>query len=157
MKVKRENEKLFSSVSISYFVHSTEDEALIAMAVCSSLGVEPAELQRQILQGYYGNEIDSITSHIIGSHAEEVARRVFLGMDSSSKAALNADLEAHIDEHDSLFVRIDKDSLIRSQGGNPSLAIGEEEAIRIKLKPKHRRPLKEEMITFYRRLLENET
>ncbi len=146
----KNNEVLsFSSVAISFFIHSTEDESRVVAGICEALRLDRSELLEQKLTGYHGNEIISLNAHLTGDRANVVAFHLLSSLESNGRSRLKDDLESHVDEHDSFFIRIDKEGV----GTNGSLLLGEEEAIRIKLKPKHRSISRAQMLEIYRNCL----
>jgi RNA binding exosome subunit len=148
----KNNEALsFSSVAISFFIHSTEDASRVIARVREALRLDKSELMEQRLTGYHGNEILSLNAHLIGDRANEIAFHLLSSIESNSRLRLKDDLESHLDEHDSFFIRLDKEGI----ASNGTLLLGEEEAIRIKLKPKHRSTSRAEMLEIYRKCLVN--
>ncbi len=123
----------FSSVTVTFFIHSTEDETRLMSLVEERLGLEPAEISKVTVAGYFGNEIISVRSHIIGSKAQVAANRIVSQLSSVARSSILSEIERSLDEHDSLYLRLDRQSLQDS-----SLSISDEEPIRIKLKPKSR-------------------
>jgi RNA binding exosome subunit len=152
--LKNEESVSFSSALISFFIHSTEDDAVVREGVQRAIGIEESELQIRSLQGYYGNQIISVEVHLTGKSADQAALRIMATLDPRGKAQLISELGLRVDEHDSLFIRLDKESLVRyAKGDSETILLGEEESVRVKLKPKSRTPLKEEMLRKYRRFL----
>ena len=122
----------FSSVTISYFIHATEDERRLNESVCSSFGLEEGVQSLEQLQSHYGNSLISATIHITGSTAGKMAKNILRQLDDSSKSALLSDLEKHLDEHDALYLRIDRQTI------GEHYYMTDEEPVRIKLKPRAR-------------------
>lgn len=88
-----------------------------------------------------------IKTHLTGERADQVSRMLLSKLQFSSKKRLMADLEKYLDEHDALYLRIDRQSLPEE------LVLGDDEAIRVKLKPKFRRD-RESVIRAYQEMME---
>jgi RNA binding exosome subunit len=129
---ERRSRAEFASVTISFFIHSTEDESRLISQASRSLGISPESFELETLEGHYGNVIHSAKAHIVGYQADTVSKFILGRLDSSCKATIVSDLERSIDEHDSLYLRLDRQLL------GQSLVLGAEEPIRVKLKPKKR-------------------
>ena len=65
-----------SSVTLSYFVHSTEEVDRLNRAVCEVLGILDDEVSRESLEGHYGNKVEFVKAHLTGKRAEEVVERI---------------------------------------------------------------------------------
>ena len=122
----------FSSVTISFLMHATEDEEILLGSVYTSFGISEDDLTREALEGYYGNMITHIKAHLIGSRATEISRMILSGLDEVSKGTLLAELERYLDEHDALYVRLDRQELLER------FHLGDDDPVSIKLKPKFR-------------------
>jgi RNA binding exosome subunit len=123
----------FSSVTISFFIHSTEDEERLLSLVQSKLGLEGEEFSKERITGHFGNEIVSVKGHVIGSRAQIVASQIFGSLSKVARTSIRTELEKSLDEHDALYLRLDRQSL-----QEPSISLSDEEPIRIKLKPMSR-------------------
>ncbi|MGI0092353.1 MAG: RNA-binding domain-containing protein [Nitrososphaerales archaeon] len=137
----------FTSVTISFFIHSTEDSERLQVLVCERLAMGREELHIEIIQGHYGNEIISAKAHLIGRRAYEVSLEIFRRLSSRSREKLLEELDRSIDEHDSLYLRIDRQSL------GSEFGLSDEEPVRVKLKPKHRTGGRESMLANYKDLI----
>jgi len=126
-------QSIFSSCAISFFVHATEDPDRIFDGLTSVLRIDRSELSLEELEGYFGNHILSAKGLLVGKRANEIAVRIFVSMDDNSKKKFKTEIEKSIDEHDSLFLRIDRQGLRDS-----TLVLSDDEPIHIKLKPKNR-------------------
>ncbi|MDG6907599.1 MAG: hypothetical protein JRN20_17645 [Nitrososphaerota archaeon] len=122
----------FSSVTVSFFVHATEDAERLISAVSSRLGLEAGDLQQETVEGYHGNQIISAKAHVIGQRALVLGNRLLQDLSTKSKKRLISELEKSMDEHDALYLRLDRQTI------NNELAFSDEEPIRVKLKPKLR-------------------
>jgi len=123
----------FSSVTISFYIHSTEDEDRLRRLVIERLGLDSSELEAEKIVGHFGNEILSIRAHAIGARATVIAARIIEQLSNTARVSTRAEIEKALDEHDSLYIRLDRQSL-----QDPLLSISDEEPIRIKLKPRSR-------------------
>jgi RNA binding exosome subunit len=86
-------------------------------------------------------------SRIIGQEADNVSRSILAKLQSQSKVVIVTELEKCIDEHDSLYLRLDRQLL------DQSLVLGSEEPIRIKFKLKNGFANREKTRELYRELL----
>jgi RNA binding exosome subunit len=137
----------FSSGTVSFFVHATEDCSRLLARVQNRFSISPEEIESRDLVGHYGNRVTSITVHLAGARANELAYNLFAGLDKQSAATFSMEIDKSVDEHGALFIRVDRQSLAAG-----SLFLGEQEPIRIKLKPKLKAP-RAEMLDAYRNLL----
>ncbi len=139
----------FSSVTISFFIHSTEDGERLTKLVSDRLGLDSSELSEEKITGYFGNNILSVTAHVIGPKARAVAGQILKRLSSAAKEYIRTEIEKSLDEHDSLYLRLDRQSL-----QNPLMSLSDEQPIRIKLKPKSRfggrKAMKEEYEELFR-------
>ena len=123
----------FSSVTVSFFVHSTEDEPRLLKSVQERLGIQEEEISKEKMEGFFGNEIISFRAHIIGKRAQPVSNLIFNSLSKPARSLLLSEIDKSLDEHDSLYLRLDRQSL-----GDPEISLSDEEPIRVKLKPKSR-------------------
>jgi RNA binding exosome subunit len=140
-----------SSLTISLFVHATEDSIRLTEAIKTIFGLDDRDLKIQQLTGYHGNEILSVSAHLVGKAAMNVFKNLLNQIDQGDKVRLTSELEKHMDEHDALFLRIEKDSMV--QRNSSKLRLGEEESVRIKAKPKNRFGGHGPMVEEYRRMI----
>ena len=122
----------FSSVTVSFFMHSTEDRERLLSSVSARLGLAKADLETGEMQGHFGNEIVSVKANITGTRGQDVASDMLMYLSKRAKTQTLADLGKSIDEHDALYLRIDRQEI------DKEIAISDQEPIRIKLKPKIR-------------------
>jgi len=134
------------SVSVSCFVHATEDEEKVKTAVLALLGSDtPPDEER--LEGHYGNTIVRLTWRLLGDDAWTAFQglaRVIDRLGSTERIGL----QDCIDEHGALFLRFNKQSIVR---GSPVLSSSD--PVRVKVKP--RGFMKSDPIEFYGRLVES--
>lgn len=137
----------FSSILITFFVHATEDSNKLKSSVANALGLREDEIAFQSMEGHYGNEIMSAKAHLTGERAQEVGLGIIRGLSQASKATLRSELEQSTDEHDSLFLRIDRQLI------DQALVLSDEEPIRVKMKPRFRSGGRKTMLTNYEELM----
>jgi RNA binding exosome subunit len=137
-----------SSVTLSFFVHATEDEDRLLLEVQKAFGLEPNEILREEIEGYFGNTIVSVKAHLVGKRAQEVGERFGIMLSSAAKKSLVSELERSVDEHDSLFLRIDRQRL-----NEDTIYLSDEEPIRIKIKPGVRSGGRKKMLEKYEELI----
>jgi RNA binding exosome subunit len=138
----------FSSVTISLFIHSTEDPERLLQQIKTRFGLDDVEVSKEFITGHFGNEIISVKAHIIGKRALQVADKIVESLSGSSRLSVVEQIDRSIDEHDALYLRIDRQTL-----DDGLLGLSDEEPIRIKLKPKTRSGGRQAMISEYRELL----
>jgi len=102
-------------------------------AIKDRFALTETEISREVIIGHFGNEIISIRAHVVGPEAQIVANRILTTLSTAARATIRLEMEKSMDEHDSLFLRIDRQSL-----DEPSISLSDEEPIRIKFKPKSR-------------------
>lgn len=118
------------SVEVAYIAHATEDEGRIRSAVSNMLGIE-MEPEVQRMEGHFGNEIIRVVYHITGEEAYKTFRKIFDNMPEKVKKRITDSISMYIDEHFSLYVRLDKQEIIRGR-----IELSESDAVRIKIKPR---------------------
>ncbi len=122
----------FSSVAISFFIHATEDEARLLSNVSSKIGLAGQELKSDVIAGHFGNKITSGKAHGTGMNAQKIASFILANLSPGGKSKLLKELDKSMDEHDALYLRIDRQLI------DEYLSLSDQEPIRIKLKPKSR-------------------
>lgn len=123
----------FTSVTISFLIHSTEDVQSLVGLVSKKLQIPENEFEIRQLEGHYGNSLHYASAHVTGNSADVVSTFIFSSLDEKSKKSLAMNLDSSLDEHDALYLRLDRQLL------NRWLTLGSEEPIRIKFKPNNRR------------------
>jgi RNA binding exosome subunit len=118
------------SVEVTYFVHATEDSARLRRAVADLVGSENMPLEER-LEGHFGNEILRVRLHLTGDEAESGFEKLASRIPIDVIKQVLADLPSHVDEHSALFLRFDKQSLVRG-----SVALGSSDPVRVKVKPR---------------------
>ncbi|MDG6910797.1 MAG: hypothetical protein JRN18_00410 [Nitrososphaerota archaeon] len=119
-----------TSVEVSYLIHATEDEKKVCDAVARLLGGDPV-MQREALEGHFGNRIVRIRIHLTGDVASLAFRHIVAGLPRQVRAAVSDRLAAFVDEHSALYLRLDKQRLISG-----TAEIGTTDSIRVKVKPR---------------------
>jgi RNA binding exosome subunit len=130
----------FSSISITFLIHATEKEEDLLRNVKEEFGINDEDISMDKIEGYFGNLILSVKVHIIGPRTKTMANRIFSHLSKNSRETLLSELDKSMDEHDSFYIRIDRQTL-----GTGEIFLSDEEPIRVKLKPKRRIGGKESM------------
>jgi RNA binding exosome subunit len=138
------------SVEVSCFVHATEDEVKVKNSISAFLGIEE-EPTEEILEGHFGNRIIHARWHLTGEVAWNAFRRVVERLGKDGRAEVLRDLAAHTDEHGALYLRINKQSLIRG-----TTILASSDPVRVRVKPRGFM-MKGSPEQFYGRLLESIT
>ena len=86
----------------------------------------------QISWGITGIQLFLLEAHIIGKRRPGVATLILRDLSKGAKKQVLSELDKSMDEHDSLYLRIDRQSIVRE------LTLSDEEPVRVKLKPKFR-------------------
>ena len=134
------------AVEVSYFVHPTEEAERVEAAVKNSLSIE-AEPERERLEGHFGYAIVYVRYHLTGDEAKRVVDRLALDLDPQAKKSLGESIDGSIDEHSSLYLRLDKQEMMVGR-----LVLGRSDAVRVRIKPRLYR-MSESAPTFYRGLV----
>lgn len=123
----------FTSVTISFLIHATEDVSSLINLVSNRLGLSSEAFEVRQLEGHYGNALHYASAHVTGNTANTVSDLIFANLDNESRSVLTSNIESSLDEHDALYIRLDRQLL------GERLTFGSEEPIRIKFKPKNRK------------------
>jgi len=123
----------FSSISIAFLIHATEAADELLKKVTEVFAIADEEISVEKMEGYYGNDILSVKIHLIGPRTSLVSNRIFSRLSKNSREVLRAELDRSMDEHDSLYIRVDRQTL-----GSGDIFLSDEEPIHMKLKPKWR-------------------
>ncbi|MDA4125688.1 MAG: hypothetical protein OK452_00580 [Thaumarchaeota archaeon] len=118
------------SVEVTYLIHATEDEKKVEEAVGRVLAVK-AQPVIERLEGHYGNEILSVRLHLTGDEAARALESLVERLPKDLKAGFLTNIGAFVDEHSSLFLRLDKQKLVSG-----TLALGSGDSVRLKVKPR---------------------
>jgi RNA binding exosome subunit len=136
------------SLEVSYFIQMTEDEEKVRKAVAAMVGGDLPE-ERQEAEGHHGNKILWVRLHLTGDEAEAALRQIISRIDPSERRAILGGLEAVIDEHNALYVRLSKQVLVM----RGSAVLASSDPIRVKVKPRSYM-VKRDPEGFYARLFE---
>ncbi len=115
--------------------------------VSEGLRLVSGDLQTETVEGHYGNSIIYAKAHITGRRAQEVAVTILNDLSRDAKSKVLSEMEKSMDEHDSLFLRIDRQRIDRE------INLSDEEPIRVKLKPKFRSGGRGSMKESYKELI----
>ena len=137
------------SLEIVYFVQATEDVERLDDAVMEKLKVSDAATLDE-LEGHFGNPIVRARHHLTGDEAMAVFRNLITLIGSEGVSELLRSLDLYLDEHKSLYVRLNKQELLRGIARLSSI-----DSVRIKVKP--RGFMKGDVRKFYARMMETET
>ena len=118
------------SLTVSYFVHSTEDPVKIQGAAEAALDTEAPGVSEE-LAGHHGNRILLVTVHLTGEGAASAFASLRGRLPAEVKRAIFADLESMVDEHSALYLRLDKQALVAGK-----LRLGGREIVRVRVKPR---------------------
>ena len=118
------------SVEITYLIHATEDQQKVGGAITKMLGIE-AQPVAERFEGHFGNEIERVRIHFVGEDANLAFKAVAERFPKDLKAELLGNMGAFVDEHSSLFLRLDKQQLVAG-----TLALGSGDSVRFKVKPR---------------------
>jgi RNA binding exosome subunit len=118
------------SVEATYFLHATENPLRVSGAVAKLISPD-SEPELEEMEGHFGNKIVRARFHLAGKEAERAFKAVLGAMTPRSKEELTKEFGKLIDEHSALFLRLDKQALIKG-----SVALGSSDAVRVKVKPR---------------------
>jgi RNA binding exosome subunit len=117
-------------LEVTYLVHATEDMQKVQKAVSEFLGVA-AEPEVERLEGHFGNQITKARLHLTGEEAARAFERAVEKMPGGVKKEVTSQIGSFLDEHSSLYLRLDKQELA---SGRVALAAGD--SVRMKVKPR---------------------
>jgi RNA binding exosome subunit len=118
------------AVEVSYLVQATEDLEGIDEHVKSALGIESGREEFQ-LEGHFGNPLSRVCYHLLGEEADRVVGVLARGLTAGARRELAQTLQKSVDEHSSLYLRLDKQQLMRGK-----IVPGTSDPIRVKIKPR---------------------
>ena len=134
------------SVEVSCFVHATEDGAKVKSAVVRALGVGEGPSEEP-LEGHFGNPIIHLVWHASGDAAWTVFGRLVEFMGEGGRNEVLGGLERQTDEHGALYLRLDKQALVRG-----AALFSSSDPIRVRVKPR-RFMMKGSTEQFYQKLM----
>lgn len=126
---------VISSAEISFIIHATEDEEKVLENVMKKLSIPKEIFKVRKMEGHFGNPIHLYYAKLSGNNAENFAKQLFLSLNNIDKNLMKLELWKYVDEHGSLYLRIDKQTLFEDKG---KLRLAQEDAVRVKLKAKHK-------------------
>jgi RNA binding exosome subunit len=115
------------SAEVSFHLHMTEDRAKVEKALKEILGIEVSTTE--ILYGHNGNLILDTRTSLSEPDAGILLKRVLGGLGSSDKSLLLAELQGHIDDKGTFFLRLDKQQMVLGR-----LAMAESDAVRLRIR-----------------------
>ena len=118
------------SLEATYIVHATEDVDKIQGAIERVIGA-PVRSELEHLEGHFGNAIVRGKVVVAGESTSAAFKSLLAKMSPELFMEVKDNLGTYIDEHSSLFLRLDKQALVSG-----SLAMGSADPIRIKVKPR---------------------
>ncbi len=122
--------KEIQAVEISCFVHATEDEVRVRGAVAKALGIEEGP-SREPLEGHFGNPIVHLVWHVTGDAAWTAFGRLVEFIGESGREEVLRGLEDQTDEHGALYLRLDKQALLRGVA-----LFSSSDPVRVRVKPR---------------------
>jgi RNA binding exosome subunit len=118
------------SVEVTYLIHATEDPGRVERAV-SALLHSSAKPELDELEGHFGNKILRARLHLTGDEAEGAFGSMLRSMTPGLRREVLSALPSYLDEHNALFLRLDKQKLVAG-----TAALGSGDAVRVKVKPR---------------------
>ncbi|MBI4258921.1 MAG: hypothetical protein HY619_08190 [Thaumarchaeota archaeon] len=118
-----------SSAEVSFLIHATEDEDRLIEAVAEKLSVPKNLFVIKRMKGHFDNPISQCMAVMHGDLASRFAETVFSRIRVSDRIILKNALSDHIDEHGSVYLRIDKQKLV-----NGKIELAQRDPIRVRLK-----------------------
>ena len=137
------------SVEVSYIIHATEDQGKVDGAV-GGLFSARGEVERETLEGHFGNPIVRVRQRFTGADAESAFGEVAARLPEKAREEIKDRMGVMMDEHSSLFLRLDKQALVSGR-----LATSEADAVHVRVKPRLY-GLKESPAEFFLRALSAE-
>lgn len=118
------------SLDVSYFLHATEDPEKVDGAVKAFFGgiMEP---ESEVLEGHYGNRIIRVVHHLTGDEAASAFAELASRLPKGVRRDLTDRIEAHLDEHFALYLRLDKQKLIVGEA-----EVADADPVRVRVKPR---------------------
>ena len=115
--------------TLSFFVHSTENEDLILNSIQRMLRVDRDDLAKRSMKGHYDNVIIVYSGNFRGPKAEALLLTVVKGLESSSRSYIARNVDQFVDQQGRLYLRLDKQELVQGR-----LVIGSRDPVRITFK-----------------------
>ena len=118
------------SLDLTYLLHATEDPDKVAAAVRGLVGGE-APFETEEMEGHYGNGIKRVSVHLQGDQAAKAFAALTASIPDGVRKEWARDIDKLVDEHSSLYLRFDKQMLVRGE-----IAPGYKDGVRLKIKPR---------------------
>jgi len=126
-------ERTVQSVEISTIAHATDDLEKVQSTLTRLL---PDSLKgrqiftRRYMEGHYGNPIVTFEAHLTGPSDVNEFRGFFLKqLSPTDKMSIRRELDRHSDADGNLYIRIDKQRLLRG-----TTRLGQDDPIRVRMK-----------------------
>jgi len=118
------------SLDVSCILHETEDADKVSAAVRALVG-QQAAFEIEELEGHFGNRIRKLSLHLYGEEATRAFTHLTAKMPDALRKSVAGEIDGHVDEHSSLYLRFDKQRLVQGE-----VAAGYDDAVRLKVKPR---------------------
>lgn len=118
------------ALEISCFVQATEDQEKLRRAIEQYLFIHQGP-EVENLEGHFGNIIVDLRWHLTGDQAWTSFQTLMSLLGKDGRRELVRELDAHLDEHGALYVRLNKQTLV---SGVAMLSSGD--PVRIRVKPR---------------------
>ena len=118
------------SLEVSCLLHETEDMEKVNSVVAGLVGSDVTP-EVEEMTGHFGNRIRRVSFQLHGIEATKSFQGIVERLPQGSRADLAKNVGQYLDEHSSLFLRFDKQRLVRGE-----VEIGTNDSVRIKVKPR---------------------
>ncbi|MGA2199004.1 MAG: RNA-binding domain-containing protein [Nitrososphaerales archaeon] len=118
------------ALEISCFVQATEDGGRVRDSIQRTLGVQLAP-EEEDLEGYFGNSIINLTWHLTGEQAWTSFQALMSALGKDGRKELMRELDAYLDEHGALYIRLNKQTLVSGIASFSS-----SDPVRVRVKPR---------------------
>ncbi len=110
------SERLIGSIQIEAFAHATEDPSRVKEAILNVAPGLDAEIRIENLRGHYDNPILLLRLRTVDEEQVAQILAALRGkLDGDNKKVLLDELERHLDERGTLYLRLDKQELYRGR------------------------------------------
>ena len=123
-------EGAIQSLDVSYFVHATEDAGKVRSVVAALVGSD-APFESEELAGHFGNVITRNDLRLHGDEAARCFQHLMGRLPTDLREEIARDIDRYVDEHSSLYLRLDKQRLVQGH-----VAMGSVDVVRLKVKPR---------------------
>jgi len=118
------------SLEVSFLLHATEDGERVCAAVRGLIAPQ-ALFKAEQMEGHFGNTIGKVGLHLDGEEATRAFGALVASMPGTLRRQFARDIDTLVDEHSSLYLRLDKQKLV-----NGTVDAGADDAVRFKVKPR---------------------